>query len=297
MLSYLHSFHAGNHADILKHFVLLYTVNYFNKKTKPYTIFDTHSARGLYNLQSEESLKTGEAQKGILRVLDDEKNTPEQLKNYLSFVKQSIKNGFYPGSPCIEATCMQSGCNLFLTELHKTEFQELQKNISFRTDCFVDIQNKNGFEFVSKNTPPVLKRGFVLCDPSYEEKSDYINSAELFCNVHKKWSGATLLLWYPLLNNKIEEIENMKQAILSCVKNKNPNTEVLDCSLCVDTPDSHIETTLKDSIGSDKPRLYGSGMFIVNPCWGLKEELEAVLPYLSEKLANDGHGTFSVSML
>lgn len=330
MLSYLHSFHAGNHADILKHITLLYTLEYFNKKDKPYTVFDTHSGRGLYDLQSEAALKTGEAAKGIGRLLeefskkgggnpDGSKNqqlpdkhvTPESsespascqnaLASYINFVRSSLKNDFYPGSPAFERAFLKEGSTLFLTELHKTEYSALCENIKkldIRSkNCTVKIENKDGFSLLKASVPPVIKRGFVLCDPSYEELSDYTNASSVLSEIHKKWSGATLLLWYPLLQNKIEVIENMKQAILSTVKNRDSHTEVLDAILCIDKEDSHVETTLEKSIGSEKPRLYGSGMFIVNPCWKLKEHLENSLPYLSDILSNGGNGSWKVEML
>ena len=331
MLSYLHSFHAGNHADILKHITLLYTLEYFNKKDKPYTVFDTHSGRGLYDLQSEAALKTGEAAKGIGRLLEDfSKNAGEiALSSYINFVRSSLKKGFYPGSPAFERAFLKEGSTLFLTELHKAEYGALCENIKkledfelwsenvpgsdekflasrekypasnhkFSRNCTVKIENKDGFSLLKASVPPVIKRGFVLCDPSYEETSDYTNASEILSLVHKKWSGASLLLWYPLLSNRAEEIENMKQAILSTVKNRDSHTEVLDAMLLVDTPESHTETSLKEAIGSAKPRLYGSGMFVVNPCWGLDEHLSSVLPYLSKLLGRDGNGSFSVEMM
>ncbi len=331
MLSYIHGFHAGNHADILKHITLLYTLEYFNKKDKPYTVFDTHSGRGLYDLQSEAALKTGEAAKGIARLLEESsKNAGEiALSSYINFVRSSLKKGFYPGSPAFERAFLKEGSTLFLTELHKTEYGALCQNIKkledfelwsenvpgsdkkslasrekypasnhkFSRNCTVKIENKDGFSLLKASVPPVIKRGFVLCDPSYEETSDYTNASEILSLVHKKWSGASLLLWYPLLSNRAEEIENMKQAILSTVKNRDSHTEVLDAMLLVDTPESHTETSLKKAIGSEKPRLYGSGMFVVNPCWGLDEHLKSVLTYLSKLLARDGNGSFSVEMM
>ena len=308
MLSYLHSFHAGNHADILKHITLLYTLEYYNRKDKPYSVFDTHSGRALYELNGKEALKTSEASKGIGLLLEKEQSegekVPSGLKNYIEFVKKLLENGFYPGSPCFERYFIKKGCSLFLTELHKTEFSNLCENLKHfenfsevQKDCTVRFENKDGFAFLKSSVPPVIKRGLILCDPSYEEKTDYTSASEILSTVHKKWSGASILLWYPLLSNRQEEIENMKQTVLTSVKNRDFHTEVLDVQFMVDTSDSHIETSLKDAIGSEKPRLYGSGMFVVNPCWGLDEHLKNVLPYLSGVLGRDGNGNYSVQML
>lgn len=301
MLSYLHSFHAGNHADILKHVTLLYVLEYLNKKEKPYSFFDTHAGSGLYNLKNENALKTGEAKLGIEKLLSEhEKNPseiPVELFHYIDFVKNSLKKGFYPGSPAFEISLSKKGSFINLTELHKAEFESLRKNIAFlNPSCFVNILNDSGWNILKKNIPPAIKRGVILCDPSYEEKSDYTNAAELLSEAHKKWNAATILLWYPLLANKSEEIENMKQFILAAAKNRDSHTEILDAQLLVDTEDSHIETTLENSIGSEKPRLYGSGIFALQPCWGLKEHLEAVLPYLSKLLGKEGNGSFRVEL-
>ncbi len=347
MLSYLHSFHAGNHADILKHITLLYTLEYFNKKPKPYTIFDTHSGRGLYDLQGEAALKTGEAANGICKLLEiaasleksgkccveaenglfavkdglvaeetvqgasedglgasSREEALEELKAYLSFVKEMLKKGFYPGSPAFERSFLSEGSVLFLTELHKKEYASLSENIAELENFFnvnkrvsIKIQNEDAFSFLKASLPPAIKRGFVLCDPSYEEKLDYVNTSEAMQYLHKKWSGASILLWYPLLSNREEEIENMKQALLSSVKMRDCHTEVLDACLLVDTKDSHIETSLDEAIGNPKPRLYGSGMLVVNPCWGLDLHLKKTLPFLSELLGRDNNGTYSVEML
>lgn len=301
MLSYLHSFHAGNHADILKHVTLLYVLEYLNKKEKPYSFFDTHAGSGLYDLMAENALKTGEARLGIERLLSEYKNNatemPSALAPYLDFVKKSLENGFYPGSPAFEISFSKKGSFINLTELHRTEFESLKKNVErLKPSCSVNLLNDSGWNILKKNIPPAIKRGAILCDPSYEEKSDYTDAAELLSAAHKKWSAATVLLWYPLLANKSEEIENMKQSILSAAKNRDSHTEILDTRLLVDTEDSHTETTLEKSIGSEKPRLYGSGMFAVRPCWGLKEHLESVLPYLAELLGKEGNGSYKIEL-
>lgn len=300
MLSYLHEFHAGNHADILKHVTLLYVLEYLNKKNKPYSFFDTHAGAGLYKLDSEEALKTGEAARGIQKLLF-QNNIPSELYSYVSFVKESLLKKYYPGSPAIEVLKALEGSSVFLTELHPKEYKKLESNISIvrenQNSSVVRILNESGWDILKQQIPPALKRGAVLCDPSYEELSDYHNAAKSLSEVHKKWSGSTLMLWYPLLANKSDEIDSMKQHILSTVKNRDIHTEVLDARLCIDSEDCHKETSLQDAIGSAKPRLYGSGMFVVNPSWGLSEHLTGILPYLAELLGKDGNGSYKVELL
>lgn len=306
MLSYLHEFHAGNHADILKHLALLYTIDYLNKKDKPYSFFDTHSGSALYDIKSRNAEKTGEAALGIEKLLLSVKNNEcnkivyEQLEPYIKFASECLKKGFYPGSPAFELNFLNKNSTLFLTELHKTEYQKLLNSVNKLNEykkIKTIVENKDGFSFLKANTPPQIKRGVVLCDPSYEESSDYENVSKVLSYVHKHWSAAIIIVWYPLLANKIEQIEIMKQSIYAEAMKINPNTEVLDAALLVDSPDSHKEAPLKESIGSKTPRLYGSGIFVLNPCWGLKEFLEGTLGYLSSVLARNENGSFSVASL
>ena len=65
MLSYQHIYHAGNLADVQKHALLCAMLDYLGQKPKPLTYLETHSGRGLYDLASEEAVKTGEAAAGI----------------------------------------------------------------------------------------------------------------------------------------------------------------------------------------------------------------------------------------
>lgn len=57
MLSYRHSFHAGNHADVLKHIVLMLILENLSLKEKGFYYLDTHSGVGRYRLSSNESEK------------------------------------------------------------------------------------------------------------------------------------------------------------------------------------------------------------------------------------------------
>ena len=111
MLSYRHAFHAGNHADILKHSMLVLILKSLQKKDKPYTLIDTHAGAGIYTLDDERAVKTGEAENGIVRLLrcadsnfgekpcGTEKTVPEELLPYLELCRAYEKDGRYPGSP------------------------------------------------------------------------------------------------------------------------------------------------------------------------------------------------------
>lgn len=279
MLSYQHVYHAGNHADILKHYVLTFVLNYLNKKEKPYTFFDTHSGSGLYDLTDSRSLKTSEAEAGITKLLKQE-NVPEELKNYLDFVRTYTEKGFYPGSPEIEHAFMRQQDVLVLSELHPQEIENLKQNMNHTgtgmgsnlvdtaKNPAVQIHKRDGWEMIKAMTPPATKRGGVLIDPSYEEDEDYENAAEAIIKVHKKWSSGIILLWYPLLEHRENEIKKMLDSITQTVHSVNNNTELENLQLCVNPKGSY--------------RLYGSGMLVINAPWKLKEEGETVIEYLGK---------------
>ena len=283
MLSYQHSYHAGNHADILKHFVLSYVMEYLNKKEKPYTFFDTHSASGVFDLLDNKSLKTSEAQNGILKLIN-QNDLPQQLDVYLNVVKDNLKNNIYFGSPKIEEFFVRQQDTLILSELHPTEFQNLKNNFH-KTSKNVQIHNRNGWEMIKALTPPKTKRGSVLIDPSYEQKEDYDIAAKTISFINKKWSNGIILLWYPLLKYRQDEINFMIQSICNNVKENNQNTEIVNLQLCIADKDSHTEVELSENAEVNKiPRLYGSGMLVINAPYLLKENTEPVIKYLESIL-------------
>ena len=293
MLSYQHIFHEGNHADILKHCVLIHVLNSLNKKEKPYTFFDTHAASGLYDLTDGRSLKTGEAGRGIMALKGEwsksENQLPSLLGSYFDFVKPYIDDSRYPGSPEIERCFMREQDTLILSEIHPQEIENLRQNMkSPRTGSpSVKIHNRNGWEMLTALTPPATKRGAVLIDPSYEETSDYSDAAETIYAVHKKWTNGIIMLWYPLLAHREGEIEAMRDRITEGARAINQNNEIADLRLEVFDKNAHKEVSLEEyralnASGENKnpPRLYGSGMLVLNSPWKLEEETKAVIDYI-----------------
>ncbi len=283
MLSYLHEYHAGNHADILKHYTLTYILNYLSKKDEPYSFFDTHAGSGLYDLLDNRSIKTGEAQKGIEKLLENKIEYSTTLKDYIQIAERYNEKRMYPGSPEIERILLSNKSILNLAELHPEEFTNLKNNLhknqfSKRLDEIkIQIHHRNGYEMLNALTPPVIKRGGVLIDPSYEESSEFDDILETIQNVHKKWCSGIIILWYPLLSLKEAQTEKMLSSIISAVKKQNENTNMIDLRLCVNNKDAHKETELSDKMIENPPRLYGSGMFVINPPWKLDESAKTDL--------------------
>ncbi len=296
MLSYQHIFHAGNHADLLKHSVLIQVLNSLNKKEKPYTFFDTHSGSGLYDLTDNRSLKTGEAEKGIAAFSKADgagasDGVPPAFADYLSFVKSYLSDSRYPGSPEIERRLMRAQDTLILSELHPQEIENLRSNM--KKPCeggpVVQVHNRSGWEMLKALTPPQTKRGAVLIDPSYEEASDYELAADTICAVHKKWTNGIIMLWYPLLAHREGEIENMLDRITEGARAINQNIEISELRLEVFDKTAHKEVSLEEyrassGEGKNPPRLYGSGMLILNSPWKLEEEMLSVISYIKNEI-------------
>ncbi|MDE5897971.1 MAG: 23S rRNA (adenine(2030)-N(6))-methyltransferase RlmJ, partial [Treponemataceae bacterium] len=219
MLGYLHEFHAGNHADVLKHLTLTLLLQHLARKEKPYTFFDTHAGSARYDVGGERAAKTGEASRGIIRLLaaasEHPADVPPQLCAYLSIVQESLSEGFYPGSPEIERRLLLPGSRLVLSELHSAEYVRLKE---FMKRSGAQVHHRDGWELLNALTPPPIVRGAALCDPSYELPDDYGRAAEVVSAVHKKWGAAAIALWYPLLSYRSAQIERMKRRIVSAVK-------------------------------------------------------------------------------
>lgn len=278
MLSYQHAFHAGNHADLLKHFVLTFVLNSLNKKDKAYTFFDSHSASGLYDLYDNRLIKTGEAQKGIQALLQA-KNPPQELDIYLNLIKEYSDKNLYPGSPEIERRLMRKQDFLILSELHPQEIENLRRNMNEplfnnSNQPVIQIHNRNGWEMLKALTPPATKRGAILIDPSYEENQDYIDATNTICQVNKKWSNGILMLWYPLLSHRESEIKAMLQTICDSAKSHNEHVEISNLQLQVYSKDD-----------KDLPRLYGSGMLVINSPWMLEETASKVITYINSEIS------------
>ena len=285
MLSYRHAFHAGNHADILKHSCLTLILSSLLKKDKAFTVFDTHGGGGLYQLDYQGLVHTGEAEKGILKLLEHttQAEPPQSLSAYLELVKKYVSQGMYPGSPEISKTMMRQQDKLFVAELHNTEIEILRGNLSIldkekKQVPGISIHHESGFSLLKSCLPPVARRGLILMDPSYETDSDYQQPIQTLSQAAKKWETAIIALWYPLLVHRSQQLDNMLSQVaegFSLACRHNGERKVITAELQVAPAEDDQET----------PRLYGSGMMILNCPYLLDEQLQETLPYLVQALA------------
>ncbi len=268
MLSYLHAFHAGNFADVLKHTVLVEILNYFKQKEKPFCYLDTHAGSGLYRLDSEYALKNKEFDSGITK-LWQRHDLPELVKNYVDVIAQVNSNKQlqrYAGSPVIAQKILSEKDRLFLYELHSTEFHSLDTFLA-RKDKRVEVFHEDGLTHSLKRLPPVQKRGVIMIDPSYEIKKDYKQVVSTLVAMHKRFETGCYALWYPV----IERDRNMR--LEKDIKNSGlKNVQLFELSICHD----------------DKKRgMNASGMIIMNPPWTLVDKMRVTLPWLADVLGEN----------
>lgn len=271
MLSYRHAFHAGNHADVLKHCVLVCLLRHLAKKDKPFWVIDTHAGAGAYGLDAGYAARNAEWEAGIAR-LWDRTDLPPELADYVELVRGMNSAGrlsFYPGSPYLAWKLLRPQDRLRLFELHPTDVDLLGKTFQDGGRQVI-VTLGDGFAGLKSLLPPPPRRALVLMDPSYEDKRDYARVVESLKDSLKRFATGIYALWYPLLSRP--EALRLPERLHAL------KAEWLDVSLQVGRP-------AQGGFG-----MHGSGMFIVNPPWTLKDALGACLPVLKSALAQ-GPGT------
>ncbi|MEO8330894.1 MAG: 23S rRNA (adenine(2030)-N(6))-methyltransferase RlmJ, partial [Gallionella sp.] len=174
MLSYRHAFHAGNHADVLKHFIEVQLLHYLAQKDKPFWYIDTHAGAGCYSLESGYATQNAEYQSGIA-LLWERDDLPAPLAEYVALVKRINPDGqmkLYPGSPLIALEMLREQDRMRLFELHPTDSEILQQNFAGHGSQVL-MQTADGFGALKALLPPPPRRALVLIDPPYEDKQDY----------------------------------------------------------------------------------------------------------------------------
>ncbi len=269
-MNYRHIYHAGNFADVLKHAVLARLIVYLQQKDKAFRVLDTHAGIGLYDLASQEAQKTGEWREGIGRIL--EKPLPEPvahlLEPYLGCIRALNPEGgvtLYPGSPKLARMLLRPQDRLSAIELHPDDAHELAR--LFEGDYQVRVTELDGWLALGAHMPPKEKRGIVLVDPPFEIEGEFDRLVHGLAKAHKRFSGGTFCLWYPLKKGlPVAEFHAGLKAL------------GIPKILCAEiTVQSDREAT----------GLNGSGLIIVNPPFTLKDELHVMLPVLKERMAKD----------
>ena len=267
MLSYRHGYHAGNAADVLKHFILIYVLDYIKKKDKSFIFIDSHAGAGKYLISDPYMQKNKEYLQGIEKILQL-KNDNIFLKKYLDLIKSININSdlkIYPGSCFLAARSLRPNDNLYFFELHPKEFLNLKKN--FENDSRVIIENRDSYQRLNKLLPPKEKRAVILIDPSYELKDEYEKVSEMLSDCYKKFPRGVYIIWYPVLKNKKSE-----KFIFNVLKKKYKNL-------------SHVEM-ITDNLNNG---MQGSGLFILNCPWSIENDIKKSLETIFDCLKKNNN--------
>ncbi|MEW5757609.1 MAG: 23S rRNA (adenine(2030)-N(6))-methyltransferase RlmJ [Pseudomonadota bacterium] len=280
MLSYRHSFHAGNFADVHKHLALSLIIQALCRKDAPFFYLDTHSGAGLYDLRGDAAQKTGEYHDGIERLWRSA-SAPSLLRPYLDAVIMANAGDvsgalrYYPGSPWLARHWLRAQDRMVLCELHGSEYPLLKQ--LFQGDRQAAVHHQDGYQGLKAFLPPKERRGAVLIDPAYELKDEFARVAEALIQAHQRWESGIYAVWYPILGHK--PITGFYERIRASGIRK-----VLRTEFNVEEP-------------AATPGMTGSGLLIVNPPWQLDEQLREGLAWVWPQLARRGQGGVVVDWL
>jgi len=259
MLSYQHIYHAGNLADVHKHSMLAWVLDYMTRKDKPLSYMETHAGRGLYDLTDAAAIKTGEAAQGIARAADWFAPDHPYSQVRARFRAKHGANA-YPGSPAVAAESIRPMDNIYLSELHPQEFAALQTNMAAYGGVFKQM---DGWDMALSMCPPETRRGLLLIDPSYEIKTDYETIPKTISKIHRKWGVGVIMLWYPILTDGPHKpmVRALQSALPEAVTHE------------VSFPPARAGH-----------RMIGSGLFVVNAPYGFEEEATRLSALFQAKL-------------
>ena len=281
MFSYRHAFHAGSHADILKHLTLIHLVEYLQEKPGALTIVDTHAGAGIYNLEDGFATVSKEANGGIFQLAQYVESCQKAgiavesgIVHYLECIQAENTDGtlaVYPGSPFILARLLRPQDRLKLFELHPKEIDILRHNINQLPQAKqIDVYAEDSFARLKGLLPPPSRRGLVLIDPSYEDKQDYRYLESALEEALQRFATGCYAIWYPALSRRESTAlpDRMKKIAAAHQRSW-----------------LHAELRVENAPG--ERRLQASGMFIINPPWTLEKHLAEALPTLVKALGVD----------
>jgi 23S rRNA (adenine2030-N6)-methyltransferase len=256
-MNYRHGYHAGNFADVVKHIALVAILLHLRKKDAAFSVVDSHGGRGAYDLSGEQASKTGEAQKGVGRLMELSGDMPDALSTYLSLVKDS---SLYPGSPLIAARMLRPQDRLTAIEKQPEEFARLKETLApFLTAV---AEQGDGYARVLKLVPPPSRRGVVLLDPPFESPDEFSDLARTLREAARKFANGIYLAWYPVKSQA--EVDAFIGEVLAGGMAK---------AMIVDT-----------SMAAPEGKLNRAGLLVINPPYGFAAVLQASAALIAPKL-------------
>lgn len=273
-MNYRHAFHAGNHADVLKHLVLARVLAHLCLKDKPFRALDAFAGLGVYDLEADEARRTGEWHEGWGRLAEP---FPEPVEALLAPYRAAVaatreRHGpsTYPGSPAVIREFLRPADRGVFVELHPQDAATLKER--YNSDSRTKVLQLDGWTAVNAQIPPPERRGLVLIDPPFEVPGEIERLGAHLLKAVAKWPTGIFLAWYPIKD--AAAIDRMAAELDSRLRRP-----ALRLDLLIERPD-------------DPTRLAGSGLVVVNPPWRLAEEAHVFLPALAGRLARSGYGGF-----
>lgn len=299
MFSYRHAFHAGNHADVLKHAILVAMLRYMTQKDTALSVVDTHAGAGLYRMDGDQARTSGEATAGIFSVLGGP-HLPKGptgmgslVDDYLAVLRdfnpppkgtsasapQTLRN--YPGSPLITERLLRAQDRAHVFEVHPTD-QRLLRGLVAQRDArrIMTLRVADGFTGVRALLPPPSRRGLLVCDPSYEIKSDYGKVVDMLTDALTRFATGSALIWHPIVARP--EAHDLPRKLKNAASKAGKHW--VYASLSIKSGQSNARGV---PVG-----LSGSGVFVVNPPYVLMAALKESLPHLVKAMAQDEHAGF-----
>ncbi|WP_148252388.1 23S rRNA (adenine(2030)-N(6))-methyltransferase RlmJ [Aidingimonas lacisalsi] len=274
MLAYQHAYHAGNMADVHKHLALYGVIRHLHRKASAVTYIDTHAGRGIYPLSAPETRKLAEYRQGVAPLWDARNviDSDTLLKAWLLALdplQTSHEGGLthYPGSPWWLAEGLRSQDRLQLFELHPGEHTQLtHQALPDNVRC----RHADGLTGIVEMMPPSTPRVCALIDPSYERKEEYQEVADTLITLSHKVRHAIVLVWYPLLS--AGRHHSMLERLRNAGVHKLWRSEL------------RWRAPVTNGHG-----MYGSGLLVFNPPWGLDERLAASMECVLPVCSNEAH--------
>lgn len=277
-MNYRHAYHAGNHADVLKHIVLVRLIEHLKKKDKGFRFLDAHAGIGVYDLQGLEAFKTGEWQGGIGKMAQPFAENVEALIAPYRQVIAALNDGgikYYPGSPELAVRLMRSQDSIVLNELHPDDFAAAERR--YAGDRRVRLTALDAEVAIKAQLPPLERRGLILIDPPYEEKDEASRAVAMLAQGLRRFATGVFALWYPIKADRTED------------------QIARDVKALGNAGTLRVELRVREAFANGG--LAGSGVIIVNAPWTFDHDMRIIAPALAERLGLGKWGHAAVNWL
>ncbi|MDP9084965.1 MAG: 23S rRNA (adenine(2030)-N(6))-methyltransferase RlmJ [Pseudomonadota bacterium] len=275
-MNYKHIYHAGNFADVAKHVGLLFCLDALKRKETGFFVMDTHAGRGFYDMQAAEVQKSGEAERGIQRLIETSVGVTA-LAEYFAAIRarRNKRLARYPGSPALIASSLRPQDRALFVELMPAEARAAEREIESSGRVRTEIGD--GYAALKAFLPPEERRGLVLIDPPYESLDELKIMLSSFVDAYRRWTTGVYLMWYPIRSASQRSMVHARFEALQIPK-------MLVADLAIHPDDAGVG-------------LAGSGLLIVNPPYGADDYLRNAYAMIHRGIAAPGAGYVEVGRL